>query len=57
MKSRKENVSNFRKLSIYGFELVEGAHNIYALLEFDVTDVREALRQQRAGGEGGSLFT
>lgn len=45
-----------RKLSIYGFELAAGGHNIYALLEFDITDLRSRLRERRRTGKGGSLF-
>ena len=45
-----------RKLSIYGFELAAGGHNIYALLEFDITDLRSRLRALRREGRGGSLF-
>lgn len=53
---KQEKTSVFRKLSIYGFKLVEGSHNFFALLDFDVTDVRKRLREKRVGGTGGSLF-
>jgi pyruvate/2-oxoglutarate dehydrogenase complex dihydrolipoamide acyltransferase (E2) component len=54
MKSRK--ISEFRKLSIYGFQVTENSHNFYALLEFDITNLRKYLREKRAEGNGGSLF-
>lgn len=54
MKRRKTTDS--RKLSIYGFRLVENGHNFYALLDFDVTELREYLRIKRREGGGGSLF-
>jgi pyruvate/2-oxoglutarate dehydrogenase complex dihydrolipoamide acyltransferase (E2) component len=41
---------------MYGFELVEGGHNTYALLEFDITNLRLRLRKQRQAGQGGSLL-
>lgn len=37
--------------------MVSGGHNIFALLEFDVTEVRKMLRQGRSQGKGGSLFS
>lgn len=54
MKTRK--VSEFRKLSIYGFQVTENSHNFYALLEFDITNVRKYLRERRISGKSGSLF-
>jgi len=56
MSLKREKTSVFRKLSIYGFEMVNGGHTFYGLLEFDVTDVRKELRAQRSSGAGGSLF-
>lgn len=55
MKTRK--VSEFRKLSIYGFQVTENSHNFYALLEFDITDLRKYLRERRASGKSGSFFS
>ena len=49
MKSRK--ISEFRKLSIYGFQVTENSHNFYALLEFDITNLRNYLREKRAEGK------
>lgn len=45
-----------RRLAIDGFRLVEGGHNTFALVEFDVTGIRAALRAKRREGGGGSLF-
>lgn len=45
-----------RRLAIDGFRLVEGGHSTFALLEFDVTGLRAALRSRRREGGGGSLF-
>jgi pyruvate/2-oxoglutarate dehydrogenase complex dihydrolipoamide acyltransferase (E2) component len=53
----KRKVSEFRKLSIYGFQVTENSHNFYALLEFDITDIRKYLREKRASGKSGSLFS
>jgi pyruvate/2-oxoglutarate dehydrogenase complex dihydrolipoamide acyltransferase (E2) component len=56
VKKRTEKTSTFRKLSILGFEMVKGGHNFYALLEFDVSDLRKELRQYRQRSGGGSFF-
>lgn len=56
MAASTRRTSGLRKLGIYGFELTEGSHNFYALLEFDVTDLRKTLRKRRVAGAGGSLF-
>ena len=53
---RREKTTLLRKLSMYGFDLVTGSHNFFALLEFDVTELRRHLRALRAGGRGGALF-
>ena len=45
-----------RKLSIYGFDSVNNGHNIYALLEFDITNLRGYLRRLRVDKKGCSLF-
>ena len=52
-----ERTSAYRRLSMLGFEMVRGGHNFYALLEFDVTDLRKALREHRRQGRGASLFS
>jgi pyruvate/2-oxoglutarate dehydrogenase complex dihydrolipoamide acyltransferase (E2) component len=54
MKSRK--IDGLRKLSIYGFQITENSHNFYALLEFDITNLRKYLREKRLEGNSGSLF-
>lgn len=45
-----------RKLAIQGFDLANGGHNFFALMEFDISGLRKQLRQLRAEGKGGSLF-
>jgi pyruvate/2-oxoglutarate dehydrogenase complex dihydrolipoamide acyltransferase (E2) component len=55
MKTMKTSID--RKLSIYGFDAVNNGHNIYALLEFDITDLRKYLRDKRIDKCGGSLFS
>lgn len=55
MKSTKTSLT--RKLSIYGFDIVQNAHNFFAILEFDVSNIRKHLRDRRLTGNGGSLFT
>ena len=54
MKQQKTDM--LRKLSMYGFELANGSHNFYALLEFDITNLRSVLRNRRIESKGGSLF-
>jgi pyruvate/2-oxoglutarate dehydrogenase complex dihydrolipoamide acyltransferase (E2) component len=56
MKEKTERTSTYRRLSMLGFEMVRGGHNFYALLEFDVTELRGELRRRRNLGEGGSFF-
>ena len=53
---RKTRTSLSRKLSIYGFDAVNNGHNIYALLEFDITNLRKYLRKRRVDKQGCSLF-
>jgi pyruvate/2-oxoglutarate dehydrogenase complex dihydrolipoamide acyltransferase (E2) component len=53
---KSERTDDIRKLSMYGFDSVNNGHNIFALLEFDITDLRKALRDKRIVNEGGSLF-
>ena len=48
--------TDIRRLSMYGFDSVNNGHNIFALLEFDITKLRKILREKRINGEGGSLF-
>ena len=53
---KQMKTSLIRKLSMYGFDVISGSHNIYALLEFDISNLREKLREKRKNGTGGSLF-
>jgi pyruvate/2-oxoglutarate dehydrogenase complex dihydrolipoamide acyltransferase (E2) component len=53
---KKTRTSTSRKLAIYGFELVTGGHNFFALLDLDITNLRKYLREKRREGTGGSLF-
>jgi pyruvate/2-oxoglutarate dehydrogenase complex dihydrolipoamide acyltransferase (E2) component len=46
----------FRKLSRLGFDMIAGSHNFMALLEFDVTEARKALRRERREGKNASFF-
>jgi pyruvate/2-oxoglutarate dehydrogenase complex dihydrolipoamide acyltransferase (E2) component len=41
---------------MYGFDIVSGGHNIFALLEFDITELRSELREARRQGRAGSLL-
>lgn len=54
MKTYKTSLA--RKLSIYGFDIVQNSHNFMAILEFDITGLRRFLRDRRIKGSGGSLF-
>ncbi len=53
---KRIKTSEYRKLSIYGFQISENSHNFYALLEYDITNLRKSLKQRRKEGKGGSLF-
>ena len=53
----QQKTSVFRKLAIHGFNAVNNGHNLYALLEFDITNIRSMLRSRRMAGSGGSLFS
>jgi chloramphenicol O-acetyltransferase len=57
MKFEIKNLSPFRLLSIYGYEALGEGHNMYALTEFDVTDIRQRLRSQRKNGQNISFFS
>ncbi len=56
MGSTSRKTSALRKLAIYGFQAVEDGHYFHALLEFDISGLRKALREARVEGRGGSLF-
>lgn len=55
MKSTKTSFQ--RKLAIHGFRVTENSHNFYALLEFDITNLRKKLRTRRQNGKEGTLFS
>jgi chloramphenicol O-acetyltransferase len=56
MKYEIKKLSPFRLLSIYGYEALEEGHNMYALLELDVTEIRVKLRSLRTKGLNVSFF-
>ena len=56
MKYDIKKLSSFRLLSIYGYEALGDGHNMYALTEIDVTDIRKILRSHRKGGNNISFF-
>ncbi|MHC1775468.1 MAG: 2-oxo acid dehydrogenase subunit E2 [Lentimicrobium sp.] len=51
-----KKLSSFRLLSIYGYEAIGSGHNMHALVEFDVTDIRQQLRLQRKNGLNVTFF-
>lgn len=56
MNYKIKKLSPFRLLSIYGYEALGEGHNMYALTEFDVTEIRQKLRFQRKNGVKISFF-
>ncbi|RPI19181.1 MAG: hypothetical protein EHM58_02370 [Ignavibacteriae bacterium] len=56
MKYEIKKLSPFRLLSIYGYEALGEGHNMYALLELDVTNTRQRLRSLRTKGQNVSFF-
>jgi pyruvate/2-oxoglutarate dehydrogenase complex dihydrolipoamide acyltransferase (E2) component len=56
MKYQKRKLSSFRLLSIYGYEALGDGHNMYAVIELDVTDIRQRLRSQRRERKKVSFF-
>ncbi|MBN1415675.1 MAG: hypothetical protein JW973_11290, partial [Bacteroidales bacterium] len=56
MKYEVKKLTPFRLLSIYAYDSIKKGHNMYALLEFDVTDIRQRLRTQRKRGQKTSFF-
>jgi chloramphenicol O-acetyltransferase len=56
MNYQVKKLSPFRLLSMYGYEAIGAGHNMYALLEFDVTNVRQKLRCLRKGGQNISFY-
>jgi chloramphenicol O-acetyltransferase len=51
-----KKLTPFRLASIYAYEALGAGHNMYALLDFDVTDIRQRLRSQRKDGRNISFF-
>jgi pyruvate/2-oxoglutarate dehydrogenase complex dihydrolipoamide acyltransferase (E2) component len=56
MKYEVKKLTPFRLLSIYAYDAIRKGHNMYALLELDVTDIRQRLRSQRKEGQKTSFF-
>lgn len=56
MKYEIKKLTPFRLASIYSYDALGVGHNMYALMEFDVTDVRQKLRTTRKGGRNISFF-
>jgi hypothetical protein len=44
-------------LSIYGYEALGDDHNMYAMIEFDITDLWQRLRSQRKERKNVSFFS
>jgi hypothetical protein len=49
-------ITPLRLLSIYAYDAIKEGHNMYALVEFDVTEIRKRLRSQRKEGRNISFF-
>lgn len=56
MNYKIKKLSPFRLLSIYGYEALGEGHNMHALIELDVTDIRQKLRTGRKEGRSVSFF-
>lgn len=56
MKYEVKRLTPFRLLSIYGYDALKKGHNMYALVELDVTDIRNSLRIQRKEGLNVSFY-
>lgn len=56
MNYKIKKLSPFRLLSIYGYEALGDGHNMYALLELDVTNLRQRLRSLRKQSHDISFF-
>jgi hypothetical protein len=46
----------FRLLSIYAYDAIRKGQYIYALVEFDATEIRNRLRSQEKAGQNISFF-
>ena len=51
-----KQITPFRLLSIYAYDAIKKGHNMDALVEFDVTEIRKRLRFQRKKGRNISFF-
>jgi pyruvate/2-oxoglutarate dehydrogenase complex dihydrolipoamide acyltransferase (E2) component len=56
MKYEVKQLTPFRLLSIYAYDAIRKGHNMYALVELDVTDIRQKLRSQRKEGRNVSFY-
>ena len=56
MKYEIKKLTPFRQVSISAYDALGVGHNMYALLELDVTDIRQRLRTQRKEGRKVSFF-
>ncbi len=56
MNYKIQKLDSFRLLSIYGYEAIGSGHNMHALIELDITDIRQRLRLQRKAGHSVSFF-
>jgi len=56
MKYEVKELTPFNLMSIYAYDAIKKGHNMYALLELDVTDIRQRLRSQRKEGRKTSFF-
>ncbi len=56
MKYEVKKLTPFRLLSLYAYDALKKGHNMFALIELDVTDIRQKLRSQRKEGHNTSFF-
>jgi len=56
MKYEVKELTPFRLLSIYAYDAIKKGHNMFALIELDVTDIRQRLRTRRKEGHKASFF-
>lgn len=52
----RNKIGFFRKMTVQSFDAIPPGHNMYALLDFDVTDLRAHIKQLRRSGSRVSLF-
>jgi pyruvate/2-oxoglutarate dehydrogenase complex dihydrolipoamide acyltransferase (E2) component len=56
MKYEVKELTPFRLLSIYAYDAIKKGHNMFAMIELDVTDIRQRLREMRKEGHKASFF-